>query len=64
MSSAFEDGEVRIHIPVLTSPQVEFYVGGKRIQMEEANRGTSTPTYPIAFRMQAQRIGYTWSWIA
>lgn len=32
---SFEDGEVRIHIPVLTSPQVEFYVGGKRIQMEE-----------------------------
>ena len=32
---SFEHGEVRIHIPVLTSPHVEFYVGGKRIQMEE-----------------------------
>lgn len=32
---SFEDGEVRIHIPVLTSPNVEFYVRGNRILMEE-----------------------------
>jgi len=27
-------GEVRIHIPVVTNPQVEFYLAGKRVGME------------------------------
>ncbi len=32
---AFEDGEVRIHIPVETSSGVEFYVCGERLLLEE-----------------------------
>ena len=30
----FEDGEIRIHIPVETSPAVEFYVCGERLRLE------------------------------
>ena len=30
----FEDGEVRIHIPIQTNPGVEFFVNGERIAME------------------------------
>jgi hypothetical protein len=29
----YEDGEVRLHIPVVTNPAVEFVLGGKRIAM-------------------------------
>lgn len=31
----FEDGEVRVHIPVRTNPLVEFYLSGERVVMEE-----------------------------
>lgn len=31
----FNDNELRIHIPVVTSPEVEFYVSGQRIVMRE-----------------------------
>src|SRR5579883_3353608 len=31
----FEDGEVRIHIPVQTNADVEFYVAGERLLLEE-----------------------------
>lgn len=51
----FEDGEVRVHIPVVTNPEVEFVLNGTRIEMKEgeswyhnfnlphrvANRGTT-----------------------
>jgi len=51
----FEDGEVRVHIPVVTNPEVEFVMNGVRIDMKEgeswyhdfnlphrvANRGTT-----------------------
>jgi hypothetical protein len=30
----FEDGEARLHIPLLTNPDVEFYVAGARVIME------------------------------
>lgn len=30
-----EDGEIRIHIPVLTNPQVEFFLDEKRLDMKE-----------------------------
>jgi mannose-6-phosphate isomerase-like protein (cupin superfamily) len=30
----FEDGEARLHIPLVTSPAVEFYVDGQRVMME------------------------------
>ncbi len=31
----FDNNELRIHIPVVTSPEVEFYVSGERIVMRE-----------------------------
>lgn len=31
----FEDGEVRVHIPVLTNPDVEFVLNGTRVDMKE-----------------------------
>jgi len=51
----YEDGEVRVHIPVVTNPEVEFVLNGARIDMKEgecwyhnfnlphrvANRGTA-----------------------
>jgi aspartyl/asparaginyl beta-hydroxylase (cupin superfamily) len=51
----YEDGEIRVHIPVVTNPEVEFVLNGVRINMKEgecwylnfnlphrvANRGTS-----------------------
>jgi hypothetical protein len=33
----FEEGEVRLHIPIETNPGVEFYVCGERLLLEEAN---------------------------
>ena len=34
---AFEDGEVRFHIPVLTNPDVEFVLNGARVEMKEGD---------------------------
>ncbi|MEA2715735.1 MAG: hypothetical protein QOI99_52 [Actinomycetota bacterium] len=31
----FEDGEVRIHVPVATDPSVEFLLDGRRVEMGE-----------------------------
>lgn len=31
----FEKGEARIHVPVFTNPQVEFYIDEERIEMKE-----------------------------
>jgi ribosomal protein S18 acetylase RimI-like enzyme len=31
----FEDGEVRLHIPVITNPDVEFILAGNRVVMQE-----------------------------
>jgi hypothetical protein len=33
----YEDGEVRIHIPIQTNPDVEFYVSGERLLLEEGH---------------------------
>ena len=33
----FEDGEVRIHVPVKTGPHVEFYSDGNRLLLEEGS---------------------------
>lgn len=30
----FEDGVIRLHIPVITNKQVEFYLNGERIEMQ------------------------------
>lgn len=32
---SISDGEVRLHIPVRTSPEVEFYLDGERVQLNE-----------------------------
>lgn len=32
---SFEDGVARIHVPVKTSPDVEFYLGGEPVRMDE-----------------------------
>jgi hypothetical protein len=32
---SFENGEARLHFPVFTNPQVEFYVDGQQVQMSE-----------------------------
>jgi quercetin dioxygenase-like cupin family protein len=31
----YEDGDARLHIPIVTSPEVEFYLAGQRIVMNE-----------------------------
>lgn len=31
----YEDGELRVHVPVLTNPCVEFYLNGERLVMNE-----------------------------
>lgn len=31
----YEDGEVRIHVPVLTNSRVEFYLAGEKLSMNE-----------------------------
>ena len=31
----YEDGEVRIHIPVVTCPEVEFFLAGETLEMNE-----------------------------
>jgi hypothetical protein len=33
----YEDGEVRLHVPVRTNPQVEFVVDGRRVDMAEGS---------------------------
>ena len=32
---SFEEGEVRLHIPIITNPQVEFYLQEERVLMQE-----------------------------
>jgi len=31
----YEDGEVRLHIPVVTNPDVNFFLAGQRLSMQE-----------------------------
>ncbi len=31
---ALEDGEVRLHVPVATSPEVEFWLNGNRVELQ------------------------------
>jgi hypothetical protein len=35
LNLGYEDGEVRIHIPVRTNPAVEFYLAGRRLVLAE-----------------------------
>jgi hypothetical protein len=34
LNLGYEDGEVRVHIPVFTNPEVDFRVGGKRLDLK------------------------------
>jgi hypothetical protein len=33
----YDDGEIRIHVPIQTNPEVEFYVAGERLLLEEGH---------------------------
>lgn len=54
----YEDGEMRIHIPVETSTQVEFYVAGERLLFEEGHSYYVNVNLPhrITNRSAAERI--------
>ena len=34
LNLGYEDGELRLHIPVQTNPQVEFYLNGRQISLQ------------------------------
>jgi aspartyl/asparaginyl beta-hydroxylase (cupin superfamily) len=55
---AYEDGELRVHIPVYTNDHVEFYVAGQRVILAEGECwyvNTSLP-HRVANRGDADRI--------
>jgi hypothetical protein len=54
----FEDGEIRIHIPIRTNPDVEFYVCGERLQFDEGGCYYVNVNLPhrVNNRGQADRI--------
>ncbi|HEX3682301.1 MAG TPA: aspartyl/asparaginyl beta-hydroxylase domain-containing protein [Bryobacteraceae bacterium] len=54
----YEDGEMRIHIPVQTSAEVEFYVAGERLKLEEGHSYYVNVNLPhrITNRGEAERI--------
>ena len=54
----YEDGEMRIHIPVQTSEEVEFYVAGERLRFEEGRSYYVNVNLPhrITNRGSAERI--------
>jgi hypothetical protein len=35
LNLSYDDGEVRLHIPVRTNPEVEFYLNGRRLALNE-----------------------------
>lgn len=54
----YEDGEFRLHIPVITNPQVEFILAGKRIVMDEGSCWyiNANEEHCVANRGSADRI--------
>lgn len=54
----YEDGEMRVHIPVQTAPEVEFYVAGERLFFEEGHCYYVNVHLPhrITNRSRAERI--------
>jgi len=54
----FEDGEVRLHIPVVTNPDVEFIIDGRRVVMAEGECWYNNFNQPhsVANRGTADRI--------
>jgi hypothetical protein len=55
---AFEDGEVRMHIPVVTNPDVEFIMNGVRVDMKEGECWYHNFNLPhsVLNRGQADRV--------
>ena len=43
LNLGYEDGEVRIHVPVRSNPGVEFVLDGREIEMEEGEACTRPP---------------------
>lgn len=54
----YEDGEMRIHIPVQTSADVEFYIAGERLKLEEGSSYYLNVNLPhrITNRGSAERV--------
>lgn len=54
----YEDGELRIHIPIQTAPEVEFYVGGERLLFEEGHTYYVNVNLPhrVTNRSNAERV--------
>lgn len=54
----YDDGEIRIHIPIQTNPEVEFYVSGERLLLEEGGCYYVNVNLPhrVANRGTAERI--------
>lgn len=54
----YEEGEVRIHVPVQTNPHLEFYLSGERVGMEEGESWymNFNLTHRIINRGNADRI--------
>ena len=54
----FEDGKVRLHIPILTNPDVEFFLAGKRVVMSEGEcwYHDLTLSHSVANRGASDRI--------
>jgi hypothetical protein len=49
----YEDGQVRFHIPIVTSPLVEFVVGGQRIDMKPGEAWYIDFNHPHSVRNRA-----------
>jgi hypothetical protein len=54
----YEDGEVRIHVPVQTNPGVEFYLDGERLALTEGNTYYVNVNLPhrVSNRGSAERL--------
>ncbi|HEX2747369.1 MAG TPA: aspartyl/asparaginyl beta-hydroxylase domain-containing protein [Verrucomicrobiales bacterium] len=54
----FDDGEVRLHVPVMTNPEVEFVLNGNRIVMQEGECWYVNVNFPhkVANRGETDRV--------
>ena len=61
---AFEKGEARLHVPIVTNPGVEFVIDGERVAMETGTCRYINANLIIASPTTAIPIASTWSLIA
>lgn len=54
----YEDGEIRIHVPIITNPDVEFYLNQQRVMMSEGECWYINTNLPhrVVNRSTADRI--------